>query len=447
MVAATLEARLTLRLLGTAGAVLVAVGVSAVVVTARVLDAGDTAAARAEANAAREAVQRERAEGDSLDDAVAEVVAAARAEGVRVAVRRAGAGSPDAANEDDLPSLPAGSCASLDDARGQPWRACASTSPAQADRAGPGARAFTVAAVPVGPHRAAVRALARGMAAVVALALLVLAWAVRRALRGPADELTSLVGWTERIIAAESAIDPPLARTREIARLEAAFGALVRRLLEALARERATTAHVAHELRTPLTAMTAELDALRPGDEAACAAVARVRGDAARLADVIEAILVLSDGARSARTAARADTIVNVADLVRGLVPSGVVVEAPDEALIEGDERLVSLAARNLVENARKHGGGVRRVRISRDAAAIRLAVLDDGPGLDEPARGRMFDRYWRGAGDGDGSGLGLALVRAVAERHGGQADARLGPDGRGLEVGITFGRCVGWHE
>jgi signal transduction histidine kinase len=58
-----------------------------------------------------------------------------------------------------------------------------------------------------------------------------------------------------------------------------------------------------------------------------------------------------------------------------------------------------------------------------------------------------MFDRYWRAAADGSGSGLGLALVRAVAERHGGRAEARPGPEGRGLDVSITLAGLVGWHD
>jgi signal transduction histidine kinase len=431
MGARTLEARLTARLLGLAGAVLVAVGATAVVVTDRVLDAADTGEARAHAASSREALDRELAEGDTPAMAEGEVVTAAEAEGVRVNVLHGG--RPAAGTTRPIPAVGPGECASFDDEQGRPWRECGAGD----------ARTSIVTAVPVAAHRHAVGSLARGMVAVVLVALALLWLAVKRALRRPVAELTALVGWTGRIVDTEKAIEPPPSETREIAQLESAFDALVRRLLDALARERANSAHIAHELRTPLTAIVAELDGLKVEDAAARAAIARARGDAARLNDVIDAILVLSSGDRGER----ADAIVNVADIAREIAPAGVRVDAPDEALVEGDDRLVSLALRNLVDNARKYGGGVDEVRVARQGGTVRVAVIDRGPGLDETARSRMFDRYWRAAADGDGRGLGLALVRAVAERHGGRAEAQPGPEGHGLDVSITLDRLVGWHE
>jgi signal transduction histidine kinase len=433
MGAGTLEARLTARLLLLGGGVLVAVGIGAFVVTDRALDTSDTAAARGQAAAGRDALQREMSEGDELEAAAREAASAAHAQGARLVVRVAGH-APSPAGEGGMPNLTAGSCTTFPDEGGRPWRACAAGNPEQT----------IVAAIPVATHRAALSALSRAMVIMVVLALATFWMAVRRALRAPVAELGSLVHWTERIVESEKALEPPPARTREVQRLETAFDALVRRLLDALARSRANSAHIAHELRTPLTSVMVELESMHVADESSGAALSRVRSDLTRLADVIESILVLSDGARDV---ARDSAIVNVADLARSLAPSGARVEAPDEALVEGDERLMSLAARNLLDNAKKYGSGVRSVRVSRDGAAVKLAVVDSGPGLDAGARERMFDRYWRGAADGDGRGLGLALVRAVAERYGGRAEARPGPDGVGLEVAMTLGRAVGWND
>jgi two-component system, OmpR family, sensor histidine kinase MtrB len=431
--ARTLEARLSARLLVLAVVVLTAVGITTALVTDRALAVADDQRAHDEAAGAQDSLAVELSEGDSHAEAAREVIAAADGEGVRLAIRFAD-GPRYSVGAGDLPVLAGGQCATVDDSGGRPWRACAAASP----------DATLVAAIPIVVHRQVVAAVWRAMAVLVVVATLLLWWAIRRAVRAPLAELTSLVEWTGRVRGREDLPDepPPGARTTEIQHLATTFEALVRDLLEAVARERANSAHIAHELRTPLTAIVAELDALAAREPRTLDVVTRLRADVARLADVIDAILVLSDRSRGGR-----NEVVNVADLARELAADRVTVEAPDEALVEGDERLVRLAMRNLLDNANKHGGGGRILRVSREADRARIAVVDGGAGLDAGARERMFDRYWRGSADGDGRGLGLALVRAVAERHGGDVRAAAGLEGKGLEVSLTLAHVVGWHE
>src|ERR1700733_3163283 len=90
MDARTLEARLTARLVALAGAVLVAVGIAAVAVTERVLDSGDTDAARRSAARAHDAFEHELAEGDSLEEAFREIGVASETQGARVTLWREG---------------------------------------------------------------------------------------------------------------------------------------------------------------------------------------------------------------------------------------------------------------------------------------------------------------------------------------------------------------------
>jgi signal transduction histidine kinase len=427
----TLEARLTSRLLLVSGAVLVMVGVAAVLVTDRVLDASDTSAARTFAQGSRDALRRELDEGDGWPEALDEVLAGvANGEGTRLTVRSAG--QPPRAAGPVLPAMARDACGTSIDDVGLPWRVC---------EASYGSTSL-VAAIPIQRHRRAVSALEKGMLGVLLVALLALWVSVRRAVRAPVAELAALVGWTARIVDAGEPHPPPPSTTREVAQLASAFDALVRRLLDVLARERASSAHIAHELRTPLTALTADLDMLAVTNPASSDTVRRMGTDVARLADVIDAILVLSSS-----SIARSDTVVNVADLARELTPGGARVDAPDEALVEADEPLVALALRNLIDNAERHANGVKAVEVSRVGTDLRLAVVDDGPGIDEASRAHMFDRYWRGSADVDGQGLGLALVRVVAERHGGSARAEPGPSGKGLCVTMTLGHVVGWHE
>lgn len=437
MGARTLEARLTARLLALGGATLAAVAIAAVAMTQRTLDWSDTDAAIARAHDVLDALERERIDGDSLDEALREVIASAQAEGAHVAIRRGGVVSGAS-----LPVLDPEQCMSIVDDHAEPWRMCAAGSPAST---------LVTAGIPTGTHRAVMEALWRRMFAVVAVAFVAMWLAVRRALRAPLGELASVVRWTAHVADVERAVAPPAAETVEVVQLEEAFDAVVKRLLAALARERASSAHIAHELRTPLTAIVTELETLR-AVPAAREAAERVLGDVSRFTDVIDSILELStvDGTRDhaiARPGERTSPIVNLADVVRELAPRETSVQAPDEALLELDERLVRLALRNLIDNARKYAAGPVLFKVSRSGNTARLAVIDEGPGLDAAACERMFERYWRGAADGEGRGLGLALVRAVAERYGGRAEAQSGPAGRGLEISMTFAPLVGWHD
>jgi signal transduction histidine kinase len=213
----------------------------------------------------------------------------------------------------------------------------------------------------------------------------------------------------------------------EVDSLASRFDQLLARFEEALARERRLTAHASHELRTPLTIARAEVEGLAT---AADGRAANLRALAAldRLSELVEALLWF------ARAQVRLDDasmeIVNVADVVRAQVaererahPSLVArCELPDEALVRGDERLLSRVVANLLDNAAKHGdGGTVVVRTALDGAAVRVAVVNrvrEGE-LSE----RAFEPFFRGARASGlpGFGLGLPFARAIARAHGGE--------------------------
>lgn len=445
MGARTLEAKLTTRLLAVLVPALLAVGLASVALAWWALDAADAETARAQAGSALAAMRAELAEPDPFDRAASEALETMNAVGAAAVLSDRTTGRRYATARAVPPAFAAlvehtgeSSCAAGSDAAGQRWRACSAGDE----------RVHVVAAIDVTAHARVVRTVAEGVAIGILLALAAAAMAARTSLRGALASVRALVGWSQGVVDLSDVARAPGADTAEIATLATSFDAVVRRLVEAGARAKATSEHIAHELRTPLTTIRAELDAIAAGTMPPAergAAIDRIRADVDGLARVVDAILILAlplGGARSS------DCVVNLADLARELAPVETSVDAPDEALVVAEPRLVELAIANLLENARRHTGHeARAIRVARSGEAARVTVIDDGPGLSEDARARMFDRYWRASADGGGTGLGLALVRAVARRHGGDADARANEDGQGLEVGLTLAHVVGWHD
>jgi signal transduction histidine kinase len=100
--------------------------------------------------------------------------------------------------------------------------------------------------------------------------------------------------------------------------------------------------------------------------------------------------------------------------------------------VVQGEERLLRRALRNLLENAHRYGGGDITVHTERAGAQALLRVCDRGPGVPEALRERVFEAFYRMPGHAEkagGVGLGLSLVKQIAQRHGGsvRCEAREG--------------------
>ncbi|PJJ55818.1 PAS domain-containing protein [Mumia flava] len=208
-------------------------------------------------------------------------------------------------------------------------------------------------------------------------------------------------------------------------------------------------ATAAHELRSPLTGVkgfTATLlrnwDRFTDGQRRLM--LETVDADADRLSRLITDLL---DAARidSGRLTLRVEPT-DVAEHVRAILAGlslgfeGRIVVVADDELppVWVDPDRVAQLVTNLVENAERHGQGVRDVRVeAADGDGVRLTVSDFGPGIPEQVRDRMFTRFWK-SGDRGGTGLGLYIVKGVADGHGGEIEVLDGPEG-GAEVRVWF--------
>lgn len=191
--------------------------------------------------------------------------------------------------------------------------------------------------------------------------------------------------------------------------------------------EREFVANAAHELGTPLTAIGASLEVLQGGakeiPEERDRFLAVVERQTARLARLRRALLTL------ARAQTRQEPVVLEPVELRPLleeVASGfgaaVLVDCPAELTALSQPDLLEQVVYNLTENALKHGSEHVRLRGESDGGGtVAIAVEDEGPGIDEAVKERLFDRFYRiDPSDQGGFGLGLAIVREAVRALGG---------------------------
>jgi two-component system OmpR family sensor kinase len=250
----------------------------------------------------------------------------------------------------------------------------------------------------------------------------------------------------------------------EVAPLVESLNRLLGDLSTARDAQRAFIADAAHELRTPLTAVQLQLQIVERADDrdARAIAIEALRAGLQRASRLVEQLLALARAepqivAKSTHSIGASTTV----DLV-AVASEAVTMHAglahdrgidlgfgrrPDEPVaIEGDRDALFTLLGNLIDNALRytpHGGRVD-VAVERRGDEVVLSVVDDGPGIAEHERDRVFDRFRRGdaartAGDSRGSGLGLAIVKRIAESHGATIALDAPADHPGLAISVVF--------
>lgn len=285
----------------------------------------------------------------------------------------------------------------------------------------------------------------------VALPLLALAvwWSVRRG-TAPLRRLGRALA--ERQPQALQSVRVPDAPA-EMQPLLDALNGLFERIAALMESERRFTADAAHELRTPIAAIRTQAQvALAESDDALRrhALQATLQG-CDRASRLVEQLLTLSRlEAAEAPVLAPLDLAALVRGVVAELAPKALArqqiieVDAAVPCQVRGEATLLAVLVRNLVDNAIRYcpPGARVHVAVGQDDGdgRVQLTVEDSGPGMDEAARQRLGERFFRVLGSGQpGSGLGWSIVQRIAQVHGAtlgvQPSARLG----GLAVQLDW--------
>jgi signal transduction histidine kinase len=208
-----------------------------------------------------------------------------------------------------------------------------------------------------------------------------------------------------------------------------AFNDMQSRLARYVEDRTAMVGAIAHDLRTPLTRMRFRAEATPEELRGKLAA------DIAEMEAMVTGVMAfVRDATRSAeRTPLELSSLLE--SLADDMSETGldVTVERAERVVLEGDPLALKRLFQNLLDNAIKFGGAAR-VRVFRDDGFAMVEIEDDGPGLPEAERDRVFEPFYRRESsrsrETGGIGLGLAVVRSIARAHGGDTALDAAPGG-----------------
>ncbi|WP_371776077.1 sensor histidine kinase [Streptomyces sp. NBC_01438] len=288
------------------------------------------------------------------------------------------------------------------------------------------------AGAPLAAEQRAVASVRAAMLAALPVVLLVVAgvtWLVtRRALRPVEDIRREMAAITASEDLSRRVPEP--ASRDEVARLARTTNETLTALESSVDRQRRFVADASHELRSPIASLRTQLEvgAAHPellDVEGAVADTVRLQVLAADL--LLLARLDAGERPGNARLELGALVREEVSQRTGDRIPVAVVVSAPGPGGLEvtGSRGQLARVIGNLLDNAQRHAVSSVTVEVRAERGGAVVAVTDDGAGVPEAERMRIFERFVRlddaRARDDGGAGLGLAIARDVATRHGGR--------------------------
>lgn len=223
----------------------------------------------------------------------------------------------------------------------------------------------------------------------------------------------------------------------EIARLARTTNETLTVLEASVDRQRRFVADASHELRSPIASLRTQLEVGEAHPE--LLDVPGAVADTVRLQALAADLLLLARldaGERPGRAAVGLGALVReeISQRAADRIPPDVSVTDSGSLEVTGSRGQLARVIGNLLDNAQRHAEGSVAVSVRADGGDVLVEVTDDGPGVPEAERDRIFERFVRlddaRSRDDGGAGLGLAIARDVAARHGGTLTVGEGPGG-----------------
>jgi signal transduction histidine kinase len=223
----------------------------------------------------------------------------------------------------------------------------------------------------------------------------------------------------------------PVEGRDEVAQQAATFNEMLERLEGAFEDQRRFLDDAGHELRTPLTIVLGNLELLPEDPVERQETVDLLMDELERMSRIVHDLLLLAKreqpGFLELETVDVGALTDELASKAAALGPGEWIVESRGQGLVVADRQRLTEAVLQLAENAVKHSGSEKPIRLGSSVSpdAARLWVRDEGEGVRPEDRERIFERFLRAENESraSGSGLGLPIVKAIAEAHGGYVE------------------------
>ena len=276
-----------------------------------------------------------------------------------------------------------------------------------------------------------------GLLALLAIVVALLSgWAVRRLTR----PLASLANAADGL--ARNLDQKPLDEKgpQEVARAARSFNAMQRSLKAYLETRAQALAGVSHDLRLPLTRLRLRLEQLPEND-----ARAAMQRDIEEMDAMVGGTLDYLRAGADTEQAVKLNLVALLEGLAEDAEAAGAKVSLHGTAApLTARPQALRRCLANLIDNARRYGGGAVDVTLVDSASSVEIRIEDRGAGIPAEERERVFEPYVRleasRARHTGGTGLGLAIARAVARAHGGEV-ALAGRAGGGTAAIVTLPR------
>ena len=268
----------------------------------------------------------------------------------------------------------------------------------------------------------------------IAVVLGIPAWIQLRPLQ---RDLRGLDSAAQSLARGELTVRAPYVRRSPLRSLAITFNTMAANIEALDKHKKSMVSAISHELRLPMTRLRYRLEMLRADQPQTEATVHECVGELDALTRLVDELLLYSrlqqpeirlrrqmvDSSKWLRQVLdRFNRSNNIAlDLLRSPTAA---------ATMNIDPSYLERAISNLIGNALRYARSTVQVTLDRQAGDLVIHVDDDGPGIPEVARERVFEPFTRLTEDGHGYGLGLAIVQQVMRWHGGQAQATVSPMG-----------------